>query len=99
VVSQDWSAAVSGPDVRATTTGIGTRFEAPNGAARFAACWLGALAGRKALLFPWVALASDGNAFGMTTAAAIQTMTTTHLNLTANDPIARKMLSTRTRTE
>ena len=50
----------------------GRRARTPSGAARFAACSLGALAGRKALLLPCVTLASDGSAFGIATAAAIQ---------------------------
>jgi len=49
----------------------------PNGAARSDACWLGALAGRNALLLPCVTLASDGSAFGIATAA------TTHARMTS----------------
>ncbi len=87
------------PLLTAATTGTGITLVPPNGAARFAACWLGALAGRKSLLLPWVTLASDGSAFGMTTAATIQSTTTTQRNLTENRPIARKMSSACTRPE
>ena len=95
-----WSAVVSGPVVRAATreTAVTLRF-APSGWARVMACSLGALAGRKALLLPCETLDSDGSALGIITAAAIQTMTTSHLNLTANRAIARNMSSTRTCTE
>ena len=83
----------------AATTGTGIRLVPPNGAARFAACWLGALAGRNALLLPWVTLASEGSAFGITPAATIQRTTTTQRNLTENRPIALKMSSACTRPE
>src|SRR5487761_1646026 len=69
----------------------------PNGAARLAACWLGALAGRNALLLPWVTLASDGKYFGTATAATIQAAMTSQRNLTANAPIPPKMAWMRTR--
>ena len=59
----------------------------PNGAASCEACSLGALAGKKELLFPCVTLASDGSAFGITAAATIQAIRITHRNLTANLPI------------
>ena len=98
VPSQAWSAAVNDPVLTAATTGIGTvDVVNPSGAARSAACWLGALAGRNALLLPCVTLASDGSALGIAAAAAIQTISTTQRNLTANLPIARKMSSTCTR--
>ena len=42
-------------------TGIGSRFELPNGADRSIACWLGALAGRNLELLLWVTLDSDGS--------------------------------------
>ena len=75
-VSQVWSAALNDPVLTAATTGTGTvDVENPSGAARFAACSLGALAGRKALLLPCVTLASEGSAFGMATAATIQRTT------------------------
>ena len=99
VASQAWSAAVKVPLLTAATTGTGISLLPPNGAARVAACSLGALAGRKSLLFPWVTLASDGSAFGITTAAAIQSTTTTQRNLTENRPIALKMSSACTRPE
>ena len=68
-----WSAALNDPVDTAATTGTGvTDSEMPSGAARFVACSLGALAGRKALLLPCVTLASDGSAFGIAAAAAIQ---------------------------
>ena len=97
--SQAWSAEVSVPLLTAATTGTGIRLVPPNGAARFAACWLGALAGRNALLLPWVTLASDGSALGMANAAASQATSTTQRNLTENRPIARKMSSACTRSE
>src|SRR5580658_9783668 len=98
--SHAWSAAVSGPVVRAATreTTV-TLVLVPSGVARLMACWLGALAGRKALLLPCAALASEGSAFGMRTAAAIQKITIGQRNLTANRPIARNMSSTCTGTE
>jgi len=71
----------------------------PNGAARVAACSLGALAGRKLLLLPWVTLASDGSARGMATAAMTQATIITQRNLTENRPIALKMSSACTRPE
>src|SRR6266851_2127288 len=46
------SAAVSGPEVVAAMTGIGSRFELPNGADRSIACWLGALAGNNSKFLP-----------------------------------------------
>ena len=94
-----WSAAFSVPVLTAATTGTGIRLVPPNGAARSAACWLGALAGRNALLLAWVTLASEGNAFGITPAATIQRTTTTQRNLTENRPIALKMSSACTRPE
>src|SRR5215470_11147611 len=97
VVSHAWSAGVKVLLGVAATTGTGIRFVVPNGAARLAACWLGALAGRKSALFPCVTLASEGSARGMITAAATQTISTTQRNLTANEPIARKMSSACTR--
>ncbi len=48
------------PWLTAATTGIGIRLVDPNGAASCAACSLGALAGKKALLLPCVTLLSDG---------------------------------------
>ncbi len=97
VDSQAWSAEVSVPLPTAAITGTGIRLAPPNGAARFAACSLGALAGRKSLLLPWVTLASDGSALGMTNAAASQAMTITQRNQTENRPIALKMSSACTR--
>ena len=98
VLSQSCSAALNVPEDTAATTGTGVTFsDSPSGAAKFAACWLGALAGRKSVLLPCVTLASEGSAFGIATAAAIQTMRTTQRNLTANLPIARKMSSACTR--
>ena len=52
MASQAWSAAVKVPLLTAATTGTGISLLPPNGAARVAACSLGALAGRKLLLFP-----------------------------------------------
>ena len=63
----------------------------PNGAARSAACWLGALAGRNALLLPCVTLASDGRNRGTATAATTQTTITSQRNLTANPPMPPKI--------
>ena len=60
VLSQATSAAASCPWLTAATTGTGVRLVPPNGAARSAACWLGALAGRKLALLPCVTLARDG---------------------------------------
>ena len=52
VASQAWSAAVNVPLLTAAITGTGISLLPPNGAASVAACSLGALAGRKLLLFP-----------------------------------------------
>ncbi len=70
---------------------------APNGAASCAACSLGALAGRKALLLPWVTLFSDGKNRGTAMTAMTQAAMTTQRNLTANAPIPPKMAWMRTR--
>ena len=84
------------PWLTAATTGTGTRLVAPNGAASWAACSLGALAGRKALLLPWVTLFSDGKKRGTAIAAMSQAAITTQRNLTANAPIPPKMAWMRT---
>src|SRR5262249_60442006 len=64
------SAGVSGePDV-AATTGIGSRPAVPNGAARVAACWLGALSGRNLVLLLWVTLDSAGSSVAAAMAPA-----------------------------
>ena len=55
--------------VAAATTGTGVRVDPPSGAASFRACSLGALAGRKFALLPWVTLDNDGRARGTATAA------------------------------
>ena len=88
--SQDWSAAVSVPGADAATTGTGVRVEPPSGPASFRACSLGALAGRKLALLPWVTLDSDGRACGTATAARIQATSTNQRNLTAKEPMPRK---------
>ena len=91
-MSQAWSAAVSVPWLTAATTGTGDSLVLmPNGAARSAACWLGALAGRNALLLPCVTLASDGRNFGTATAATTQATMTSQRNLTANAPMPPNM--------
>ena len=69
----------------------------PNGAASCPARSLGALAGRKALLLPWVTLFSDGRKRGTANAAISQAAMTTQRNLTANAPIPPKMAWMRTR--
>ena len=71
---------------------------APNGAASCAACSLGALAGRKALLLPWVTLLSEGKNLGTAMTAITQAAITTQRNLTANAPIPPKMAWMRTGT-
>ena len=91
VASQDVSAAVRVPWLTAATTGIGIRFGDPNGDASCAAFSLGALAGRKALLLPWVTLLSEGKNLGTAIAATSQAAMTTQRNLTANAPIPPKM--------
>ena len=92
MVSHDWSAAVSVPWLTAATTGTGVSLVVmPNGSARSAACWLGALAGRNALLLACVTLARDGKNLGTATAAISQAAMTTQRNLTANAPIPPKM--------
>jgi hypothetical protein len=82
------SVAVSDPPVVAATTGIGSLFPVPNGAASVAACELGALAGRNFWLFPWVTLDSAGSCVAAAMAPAIQISTTSQRNRTANLPIA-----------
>src|SRR5258708_27995722 len=85
------SAGVSGGPERAATTGIGTRAAVPNGAARSAACELGALAGRNLVLLFWVTLERDGSSDIAAIAPTTQAATTSQRNRTANDPIARKI--------
>jgi hypothetical protein len=98
VDSHAWSAALNDPLGTAATTGTGvTDSEIPSGAARVVACSLGAFAGKNALLLPCVTLASDGRARGIATAATTQMTSTIQRNLTAKDPIARKMSSACTR--
>src|SRR5580693_5915173 len=92
-VSQAWSAAVSGALVRAARTSTGVSLEDPNGAASFAACSLGALAGRKLALLPWVTLASEGRKCGTRPAATSHATTTNHRKRTEKEPIPRKILS------
>src|SRR5208282_2353567 len=96
--SQVVSAVLRVPWFTAATTCTGTRLVAPNGAASCAACSLGALAGRKALLLPWVTLFSEGKKCGTAKAAISQAAMTTQRNLTANAPIPPKMAWMRTRT-
>ena len=88
VPSQATSVAVSFPWLTAASTGTGVRVPSPNGLARSVACWLGALAGRKLALFPWVTLASDGRKRGTATAAMTHATTMNQRNLTAKEPIA-----------
>jgi hypothetical protein len=66
------------------------RVDPPSGPASFRACSLGALAGRKFALLPWVTLDNDGRARGTTTAAMTHATSTNHLNLTAKEPMPRK---------
>ena len=63
----------------------------PNGAASCAAFSLGALAGRKALLLPWVTLLREGRKCGTANPATSQAAMMTQRNLTANAPIPPKM--------
>jgi len=56
------------------------------------------LAGRKALLLPWVTLLSEGRNLGTAMAAITQAAITTQRNLTANAPIPPKMAWMRTGT-
>ena len=62
----------------------------PSGPARFRACSLGALAGRKLALLPWVTLDNDGRARGTATAAITHATSTNQRNLTAKEPIPLK---------
>ena len=87
LLSQAWSAGVSGPWADAATTGTGVRVDAPSGAASCRACSLGALAGRKLALLPWVTLDNEGRARGTPTAATTHTRMTSHRNFTAKEPI------------
>ena len=70
--------------------------EQSNGAASCAACSLGALAGKKALLLPCVTLLSEGRNFGTAKPAISQAAMTTQRNLTANAPIPPNMAWMRT---
>lgn len=88
-----WSAAVSGALVRAARTSTGVTLDVPNGAASFAACSLGALAGRKLALFPWVTLASEGRKCGISPAATSHATTMNQRKRTEKEPIPRKTLS------
>jgi hypothetical protein len=74
--------------VVAATTGIGWRFDVPNGLASSAACELAALAGRNFWLFPWVTLDSAGSCVDAAMAPAIQSNTTSHRKRTLNLPTA-----------
>ena len=82
------SAAVSFPLVVATTTGIGCLFAVPNGAARSAACELGAFAGRNFWLLPCVTLDKDGSWVEAAIAPAIQISRISQRKRTLNRPIA-----------
>ena len=88
------SAAVSGPLVVAAMTGIGSRFELPNGADRSIACWLGALAGRNLELLLCVTLDSDGSCVTAAIAPTTQTSRTSQRRRTAHRPMAPKIAST-----
>src|SRR5260370_1101449 len=96
-VSAATSAAVSGAPDRAATTGIGCRFVVPKGAARAAACVLGALAGRNLVLLFWVTLDSAGRNVTAANTPAIHTSTTSQRNVTVKRPMAPKTVSTCTR--
>ena len=87
------SAGVSDDPERATTTGMGTRLAVPNGAARVAACSLGALAGRNLVLLLWVTLDSAGSSVAAAMAPATHIASTSQRKRTQNDPMARKMVS------
>ena len=97
VPSQVWSEAASGALLRAASTSTGTSFEPPNGLASVAACSLGALAGRKLALLPWVTLASEGRKCATATAATSQAAMMNQRNFTEKEPIPRKTLSICTR--
>ncbi len=88
------SAAVSGPLVVAAMTGIGSRFELPNGADRLIACWLGALAGRNLELLLWVTLDSAGNWVTAAIAPKTQISRISQRRRTAHRPMAPKTVST-----
>jgi hypothetical protein len=87
------SAWVSGDPDRAATTGIGSRPAVPNGAARLAACWLGALSGRNLVLLLWVTLDSAGSSVAAAMAPATQIASTSQRKRTQNEPMPRKMVS------
>ena len=87
------SAGVSDDPERATTTGMGTRLAVPNGAARVAACSLGALAGRNLVLLLWVTLDSAGSSVAAAMAPATHAASTSQRKRTQNEPMARKMVS------
>src|SRR6202012_241689 len=97
VPSHVTSAGVSVPELTAASTGTGVRVPTPNGLARSVACWLGALAGRKLALLPWVTLASDGRKRGTATAPMTHATRMNQRNLTAKEPIAPKIPSIDTR--
>ena len=88
------SAAVSGPLVVAAMTGIGSRFELPNGADRSIACWLGAPAGRNLELLLWVTLDSDGSCVTAAIAPNTQISRISQRRRTAHRPMAPKTAST-----
>src|SRR6266851_5093230 len=87
------SAAVSGPEVVAAMTGIGSRFELPNGADRSIACWLGALAGRNLELLLWVTLDNDGSCVTAAMVPTTQTSRTSQRRRTHQRPMAPKTAS------
>ncbi len=89
------SAGVSAAPDRAATTGIPNRLAVPSGAASFAACSLGALAGRNVELLLLVTLASDGSCVTAANAPTIQARRRSQRKRTAKRPMAPKMASIR----
>ena len=88
------SAAVSGPLVRAATSGIGSRFDVPKGLASIVAFSTGALDGRNLVLSLCVMLDRLGRNDAIAIAPTIHASSTGHRNLTLSRPSAPKKAST-----
>jgi hypothetical protein len=89
-----WSAPVRGPPARAVTT-VTAVSEAPcSGEASWAACSLGALAGRNEVLSLCVTLDSDGSSIMAATVPATQASTIAQRKRTASRPATAKTLLT-----
>jgi hypothetical protein len=90
-----WSAPVSVPSARAATTVTAVSVAPCSGEASWAACSLGALAGRNEVLSLCVTLDSDGSSAMAATATATQASTIAQRKRTDSRPAAAKNVSTK----